>query len=301
MEHYNFKAARDNAGKRLDIFLVDSFRRKRSRSYIKKLIENNNVFLNKKNVKVHHVVLEGDEIEVSIPEPENASIKPENINFNILHEDDHIIVIDKPAGLVVHPAPGNYSGTVISGLLFHCKNLSGVGGSLRPGVVHRLDKDTSGIMVFAKSDTAHKDLAEQFKNRKIKRIYIALVKGIVQLDNGIIDLPIGRRNVDRKKMGIEFAGGKEASTQYNVLKRFRDFTMLELRLGTGRTHQIRVHTAHIGHPVLGDKLYGSGKGISRQALHAKLLGFTHPVTKKYLEFESEIPADMQEIVNRGCL
>ncbi len=301
MQKYSFPVDRKNAGKRLDIFLVDSFKKKHSRSFVKKLIDKGLVVVNGNKAKAHHLVNFREEVTIEIPHPEPLCLKPEKMELDILYEDSDLIVLHKPPGLVVHPAPGNYSGTLVSGLLYHCEDLSGIGGSLRPGIVHRLDKDTSGVIVVAKSDAAHKSLSEQFKKRTIKRIYIALVKGVVQLDNGIIELPIGRHPLDRKKMGIKFVKSKEANTQYKVLKRFKDFTMVELKLGTGRTHQIRVHMSHIGHPLMGDKTYGSAKGLARQALHAKVLGFVHPKTKEYMEFDSKIPLDMREVIDRGRL
>lgn len=301
MQRYSFPVDKKNAGKRLDIFLVDSLKKKHSRSFIKKLIDKGLVVVNKNRTKVHHLVNFGEEVTIEIPSPEPLRLKPEKIELDILYEDSDLIVLNKPPGLVVHPAPGNYSGTLVNGLLYHCRDLSGIGGNLRPGIVHRLDKDTSGVIVVAKSEAAHKSLSEQFKRRKIKRIYVALVKGVVQLDNGIIELPIGRHPLDRKKMGIKFMESKEASTQYKVLKRFKDFTMLELKLGTGRTHQIRVHMSHLGYPLVGDETYGSAKGLARQALHAKTLGFVHPATEKYMEFDSKIPEDMQRVIDRGRL
>jgi len=202
-------------------------------------------------------------------------------------------------GMVVHPATGNRDGTLVNALLWHCKDdLSGVGGRLRPGIVHRLDKDTSGLLVVAKNDKAHKGLAEQFKEHTIRRRYIAFVKGIVQLDNGSVDLPIARHKRHRQKMAVGFTKSKDALTHYRVLERFRDYTKLELELGTGRTHQIRTHMEYLGHPLLGDKKYGGTRGrIARQALHAATLGFTHPVTKEFMEFSSPMPPDMENLSN----
>lgn len=301
MKKYDIIVDKKSDGKRLDIFLADRFKKKHSRSFIKKLIDENKILVNNKKVKAHHPVNGMDNISIEIPEAQPITVKPEKIDLDIVYEDGDLVVVNKPAGLVVHPAPGNYSGTLVNALLYHCKDLSGIGGSLRPGIVHRLDKDTSGLIVVAKSDLAHRSLSKQFKTRRIKRIYIALVKGIVQLDNGIIELPIGRHALDRKKMDVKFTDSREAVTQYKVLKRFKDFTMLELKLRTGRTHQIRVHMAHIGHPLAGDTAYGSAKGLARQALHAKTLGFTHPRTKEVMEFDSNIPLDIQEVIERGRL
>jgi 23S rRNA pseudouridine1911/1915/1917 synthase len=285
--------------RRLDICLVERLKENYSRSYVKKLIDSGNVRVNDLSVKAHYSIRPGDKIRIEIPEPEELSVRPEKMGLDILYEDSDVIVINKPAGLVMHPAPGHFSGTLVNGLLEHCKDLSGIGGVLRPGIVHRIDKDTSGVIVVAKNDNAHRFISQQFRKKSIKRVYIALVRGIVQLDNGIIELPIGRSLFNRKKMGVNFSENKQACTQYKVLKRFSDFTMLEVVLKTGRTHQIRVHMAHIGHPIIGDKLYGSSKGMARQALHAKILGFLHPVTKQYMEFDSPLPRDMQEVIDRG--
>ncbi|MDP8298880.1 MAG: RluA family pseudouridine synthase, partial [Candidatus Tantalella remota] len=212
-------------------------------------------------------------------------------------------VINKRPGISAHPSGKDLTGTLVNALLYHCKDLSGIGGVYRPGIVHGLDKDTSGLLVVAKNDTAHKNLSGQFKNRTVKRKYIALVRGSVQLDNGRIDLPIARRKKDITKMGISFVDEKKknAVTNYKVLRRFKDFTMLELSLETGRTHQIRVHLSHIGYPVLGDKMYGASRGLERHALHAKTLGFFHPSTMKLMEFDSEIPEDIERLINKGKL
>jgi 23S rRNA pseudouridine1911/1915/1917 synthase len=251
--------------------------------------------------KSHLILRGGEAIEVIVPEARLAAIKPERIPLDIVYEDEHLLVVNKAAEMVVHPAPGNYGGTLVNALLFHCGELSGVGGEMKPGIVHRIDKGTSGLLVVAKDDAAHRSLAKQFKDKTIKRVYVALVKGSVELDNGIIELPIGRHIRDRKKMAVKFEASKEALTRYKVLKRFEGFTVLELMLGTGRTHQIRVHMSYIGHPLIGDATYGSRAPIGRPALHAKTIGFMHPVTRKYMEFTSELPADMKEIIARGAL
>jgi len=303
MEELDLKVDESRAGKRLDVFLVDALQKRLSRSFIKKLIDSKNVSVGGKHRNAHHKVSIGDEIHLTIPEPKSMELAAQDIALDIVYEDEDVVVINKTAGITVHPSGANQTGTLVNALLFHCKNLSGIGGVLRPGIVHRLDKETSGLLVVAKNDQAHVNLSNQFKKRKTKRKYIALVRGIVQLDNGRIELPIARRKKDITKMGISFTDEKKktAITNYNVLKRFKDFTMLSVTLETGRTHQIRVHLSDMGHPVVGDKLYGSAKGMNRHALHAKTLGFSHPKKKKFMEFDSQIPKDMEELIKRGSL
>ncbi|MFH1790626.1 MAG: RluA family pseudouridine synthase [Candidatus Omnitrophota bacterium] len=301
MKKYEFTAGAADSGSRLDVFLVERLNHKESRSFVKKIIDNAGVLVNGTHHKAHFTMHEGDRVCIEIPSPLPVVMRPENIPITIVYEDEDLIVLNKQAGLVVHPAPGHYTGTLINALLYHCKNLSGIGGVIRPGLVHRLDKDTSGLMVVAKTDTAHQSLAGQFKSRKARREYVALVRGIVQLDTGVVELPIGRSPFDRKRMDVSFTNSREARTTYHVVKRYRDFTMVRLTLDTGRTHQIRVHMAHIGHPVVGDATYGSRKGSDRQALHAKSLFFRHPVTKEEMGFDSDMPADMAEILKRGSL
>jgi 23S rRNA pseudouridine1911/1915/1917 synthase len=298
-EHFRIEVEASDSGKRLDKFLADTLSEKFSRAFLQKLIAKGDVLVNGRSAKSHHKVNAGEKVEVRIPEARLAAIKAEDIPLDIIYEDDHLLVVNKSADMVVHPAPGNYGGTLVNALLWHCRNLSGIGGELKPGIVHRIDKGTSGLLVVAKDDASHRGLANQFKNKTMKRVYVALVKGVVELDNGIIELPIGRHGRDRKKMAVKFEDSKEALTQYKVLKRFKDFTMVELVLGTGRTHQIRVHMAYMGHPLLGDETYGSAGPISRPALHAKTLGFTHPATKEYMEFTSGLPDDMKEVISKG--
>ncbi len=300
-EKFRFEVSAEEKGKRLDKFLVEKLPKRFSRSFIQKLISKDKVLLDGASVKSHHSTSPGEVIDVTIPEAIKSSIKAEDLPLDIIYEDEYLLVVNKSPEMVVHPAPGNYSGTLVNALLAHCKNLSGIGGVLKPGIVHRIDKGTSGLLVVAKNDQAHKGLAKQFKAKTIKRVYIALVKGVVQLDNGIIELPIGRSTRDRKKMAVDFASSKNAVTSYKVLKRFKDFTLLEIVLGTGRTHQIRVHMSYIGHPLLGDGKYGSKARLSRPALHAKTLGFVHPATEKYMEFTSDLPEDMKEIISEGHL
>ncbi len=292
-----------HAGKRLDRFLVEAFGGRFSRTFLRKLIDSKNVRVNGDGENAHYRVLAGENVDVSIPEPKALKIQAENIPLEIVYEDTDILVVNKPAGMATHPAPGRFTGTLVNALIARCGDLSGIGGVLRPGIVHRLDKETSGLLVVAKNDRAHINISNQFKNRKTRRRYIALAKGYVQLDNGRIEAPIARKKKDVTKMGISFAGEKRknAITNYRVLERMDGFTVLELFLGTGRTHQIRVHLAHIGHPVIGDKLYGSPKGLNRQALHAKTLGFFHPATKKFMEFDSELPEDMAGLIAKGKL
>lgn len=298
MERYEFEVNPADAGKRLDIYLVDKFSHRRSRSFIQQIISEGLILLNGKPAKAHHKVEGGNLISISIierPGPEN--ILPENIPLNIIFEDAHLLVINKPAGMVVHPATGNYSGTLVNALLCGGRGLSTVGGPLRPGIVHRLDKDTSGLIVVAKKNEAHYNLARQFQDHTIKRKYVALVKGEVELDAGLIDLPIARHPRNREKMAINYADSKNAQTIYRVLKRFRDYTFIELMPKTGRTHQLRVHLAYIGHPILGDIKYGvRSDKINRPALHAQVLGFSHPATGKYIEFSTDLPADMERLI-----
>jgi len=299
--HLKVEVTPEDKGKRLDKFLVEKFSAQFSRSSLQKLVSGGNVILNGERVKSHHKINSGDIIEVTVPERQETGLKPEDLPLDIVYEDDDVIVIDKPAGMVVHPAPGNYSGTLVNALLAHYGNLSKVGGDLKPGIVHRIDKGTSGLLIVAKTDMAHRNLAKQFKDKSIRRLYIALVEGVIELDNGIIDLPIGRSRRDRKKMAVDFVQSKNAVTRYHVIERFKDSTLVEASLGTGRTHQIRVHMEYLGHPLIGDDKYGRKNEFSRPALHAKVIGFVHPVTNKYMEFVSELPEDMKKLINRKRL
>jgi len=296
-----FRVGEENKGQRLDVFLADNLSGKFSRSFIQRLISEGSVTLNGMAVKPHHKINAGDSIKVVIPEAKPYSVKGEKIPLDIVYEDEYLLVVNKRHDMVVHPAPGNYTGTLVNALLGHCTDLSGIGGVMKPGIVHRLDKGTSGLLVVAKTDEVHRALAKQFKDKTTARVYLALVRGVVELDNGIIELPIGRSVHDRKKMAVKFEDARDAKTQYKVLKRFKDFTLLELRLATGRTHQIRVHMSHIGHPVLGDDKYGTRGIFSHPVLHAARLGFVHPVTEKYMEFESAMPEDMKKLIQEGHL
>lgn len=290
-------------GKRLDKFLAEEFSREFSRSYIQRLLKDGKVLLGGVIPKNHRIVTEGDLIEINVPRPEESVIKAQNIKLDIVYEDKYLMVINKPQGMVTHPAPGNYTGTLVNALLGHCRDLSGIGGVLKPGIVHRLDKGTSGLLVVAKTDEVHRKLSKQFKNKTTKRVYIAVVRGNVELDNGTIELPIGRSLRDRKKMAVKFEDekSKSAVTHYKVIKRYKDFTVLECVLGTGRTHQIRVHLSYIGHPILGDDKYGNKGRFAFPMLHAAKIGFTHPVTRKFMEFSKEPPEEMAEIINSGVL
>lgn len=275
---------------RLDLFLNEKME-DISRAQIQKLIENQNVSVNDKFIKSNYKVKTGDKIRVSIPEPKALEIEAEDIDIEILYEDEDLAIINKPQGMVVHPAAGNYTGTLVNALLAKCTNLSGINGVIRPGIVHRIDKDTSGVLVIAKNDLAHRELAEQIKAHTVKRVYIALVEGIIKNDSGTVDMPIGRHKVERKKMAI-IKDGRNAVTHYTVLERFLNYTLIEARLETGRTHQIRVHMAYLGHPLVGDPLYGFKKqkyNLKGQALHAKMLGLIHPRTHEYMEFSSPLP------------
>ena len=296
MEELHFNA--DITGERIDKFL-DGRIESLSRSYIQKLIKEKKILVNQLPVKANYKLTTGDTIILQIPDPEPLDIQPENIPLDILYEDDDILVVNKPKGMVVHPAPGNYKGTLVNALLYHCGDLSGINGVIRPGIVHRIDKDTSGILVIAKNDAAHNFLAEQFKDHSIRREYYALVEGRFNKKEGTIDKPLGRHKKERIKMAI-VDDGKRAVTHYEVLEEYnKGVTLVKCTLETGRTHQIRVHMASIGHPLVGDLVYGHNKQkikIEGQALHAKTLGFIHPSTREYMEFNSELPDYFNDIL-----
>ncbi|MGN0641664.1 MAG: RluA family pseudouridine synthase [Huintestinicola sp.] len=262
-----------------------------SRSMAVKLIADGLVTVNGKNVSKSCVITEGDEISVLIPEPETLDVLPENIPLEIIYEDDDLLVVNKPKGMVVHPAAGNYTGTLVNALMYHCgSRLSSINGVIRPGIVHRIDKNTSGLLMVAKNDRAHVFLAEQIKEHSFTREYEAIVCGRLKDREGEIDAPIGRHPVDRKKMAVTEKNSKNAVTFYTVIEEFPQYTHVRLRLKTGRTHQIRVHMSYIGHPVLGDDVYGKPfGGLEGQCLHAKKIGFVHPTTYEYMEFDSELP------------
>ncbi|MDF2521565.1 MAG: pseudouridine synthase [Clostridia bacterium] len=300
METFNFTIDEENVGLRLDAFLSDSIEGQ-SRSYIQKLIEQEEVSVNGRSAKSNYKLRDGDHVEICIPDPVPLEVKAEEIDLDIVYEDEDVVVINKPQGMVVHPAHGNYTGTIVNALLSHCDNLSGINGVMRPGIVHRIDKDTSGIIVIAKNNEAHVSLAEQLKEHSITRCYNALTEGRVKTEAGTIETLIGRNPKDRKEMAVVSRNGKRAVTHYKVLERFDSFTLIEARLETGRTHQIRVHMAHMGHPIVGDTVYGYKKQrfeTKGQLLHARILGFVHPRTGEYMEFEAPLPDYFENILNK---
>ncbi|ACA54597.1 RluA family pseudouridine synthase [Clostridium botulinum] len=297
MEKISLQVEKEFDNVRLDLCLSKIFEDK-SRSYLQGIIDEGNVLVNNKEKKRNYKLKVGDNIEINIPEPKLLQIEPEDVKLDVIYEDKDVIVVNKPQEMVVHPAPGVYSGTLVNALLHHCKDLSGINGVARPGIVHRIDKDTSGILVVAKNDISHNNLAAQFKEHSISRVYMALVEGIIKNEQGTIEAPIGRHPVDRIKMAV-VKDGRHAVTHYKVIKRFKNHTLVECRLETGRTHQIRVHMSHIMHPLVGDPVYGYKKqrfNLKGQMLHAKLLGFIHPTTGQYVEFESELPEYFKKII-----
>lgn len=291
----------EKGGERIDKYLSEQLE-DMTRSHIQKLIKENMVRVNGMAVKSNFKLSASDQIEVEIPELKEPDILPENIPLDILYEDQDILVLNKPKGMVVHPAPGHYTGTLVNAIMYHCKdNLSGINGVLRPGIVHRIDMDTTGSLLICKNDRAHQALAEQLKEHSITRKYHAIVHGRLKEDEGTIDKPIGRHPIDRKKMSVHCTNGREAITHYHVLKRFQQFTYIECQLETGRTHQIRVHMSSIGHPILGDQIYGPAKcpyKLQGQTLHAKVLGITHPTTGEYMEFDAPLPDYFQALLEK---
>ena len=271
-----------------------------SRSKISKMIKNKEILVNNKEIKNSYLLKENDAIEIGEIKEEEMQALPEKMNLDIIYEDDDVIVVNKPNGMVVHPAVGNKSGTLVNGLLYHSKNLSTINGEFRPGIVHRIDAYTTGLLMVAKNDNAHKVLAKELEEKKTTRNYIALVWGIINTDTGTIDAPIGRDINDRKKMAVTDINSKDAITHFKVLERYTNATLIELKLETGRTHQIRVHMNYIGYPVVNDPVYGRRKIIDNtgQCLHAKTLGFIHPKTGKYMEFDSDLPECFNNILNK---
>ncbi|WMT42453.1 RluA family pseudouridine synthase [Paenibacillus sp. D2_2] len=287
-----------NEKNRIDKFVKDQLGDEYSRSTIQLWIEDGHILVNGESVKANYKVNPGDQVTLTIPEAEAAEIISEDILLDVYYEDADVIVVNKPRGMVVHPAPGHASGTLVNALMFHCKDLSGINGELRPGIVHRIDKDTSGLIMAAKNDKAHASLAAQLKEHSVTRKYFALVHGNLSHDQGTIDAPIGRDPHDRKMYTVIEKNSKQAVTHFHVVERFGDYTLVELKLETGRTHQIRVHMKFIGHPLVGDPMYGRSKGVKMdgQALHAAVLGFIHPSSGEYIEFAAPIPDDMEMVL-----
>ena len=291
----------EDAGVRIDKYLAEQLP-DITRSYLQKLLKDGSVQMNGKPVKASTKTAVGALIALTIPEPEEPEILPENIPLDILYEDFDVILINKPKNMVVHPAAGHYTGTLVNALMYHCRgDLSGINGVLRPGIVHRIDKDTTGVLIVCKNDRAHNALAEQLKEHSITRKYRAIVCGNLKEDEGTVDAPLGRHPQDRKKMAIVRSGGKRAVTHYRVLERFGNYTYIECQLETGRTHQIRVHMASLGHPLLGDEIYGRAKSpfkLEGQTLHAMVLGFIHPTTGEYMEFEAPLPEYFEKLLEK---
>ena len=311
MQYDSFELPLEREPERIDKLLAELYPEK-SRSFFQKIIKNGDVLVEQQPVtKTGQPVKGGDLLEIHFPEQIEAKILPEDIPLDILYEDSDLLIVNKPKGMVVHPAPGHYTGTLVNAILFHCKgSLSGINGEIRPGIVHRIDKDTTGSLVICKNDHAHKAISEQLRKHSLKRIYRGIVCGLIREENGTIDSPIGRSKKDRKKMAvlsrqemIVGSSGREAVTHYRVLQRFRDNTYCEFQLETGRTHQIRVHMASIGHPLYGDTIYGNEKnahGLQGQTLHAMTIGLIHPRTSEYLEVEAPLPDYFQSLLDMFC-
>lgn len=292
--------SQEEKGKRLDTY-IPSVDTDITRTSAQRLIEDVNILVNGKNAKVSYKIQENDKISVEIPEPKQIELKAQNIPIEIIYEDSDIIVVNKPKGMVVHPANGNPDGTLVNAIMAICKDsLSGIGGEIRPGIVHRIDKDTSGLLIVAKNDNAHVKMSEQIKNHEVKKTYIALVRGVFKENEATIDMPIGRSTSDRKKMAVN-KNGKNAITHIKVLKRFDKYTLLKVNIETGRTHQIRVHLSHIGYPIVGDYTYSNGKNefdVIGQCLHAQKLEFKHPITQKDMCLEAELPQYFKDILDK---
>ena len=289
----------NEAGQRADVALAAML--ELTRSNMQKLLDEGRAVKGTKVIKSNYKLKLGDEIVVTLPEPQPLDVQPENIPLDIIYEDDDVVVVNKARGMVVHPAAGNYSGTLVNALLYHCKNLSGINGVIRPGIVHRLDKDTSGIMICAKNDAAHVSLSEQIQSKSAQRTYLAVVRGNLKTDSGVIETQIARDKDDRKKMAVVKEGGRNAVTEYEVMERFGKYTIVKCKLKTGRTHQIRVHMEYLGYPLVGDPKYSPMKtpfSINGQALHSLTLAFDHPRTGERMEFEAKLPEDLHKVVTR---
>lgn len=295
---------KESSGVRADKILSEALK-DYSRSFVQNLFNEGLVCFNSKPINKSFKPKAGDTICFTVPEPAVLSLEPENIPLDVMYEDEYVLVVNKPRGMVVHPAPGNYSGTLVNALLWHCKgNLSGINGIVRPGIVHRIDKDTSGLLLVAKCDRAHISLSEQIKAHSLEREYRAVIHGKLKNQDGVVDAPIGRSSTDRKKMCVTDKNSKNAVTHYHIIEEYKNFSFLKLRLETGRTHQIRVHMAHLGHPVAGDPVYGPKNGVTAlngQCLHAAVLGFVHPVSNEFIRIEAPLPkyfSDFIEVIKK---
>ena len=300
MEQFIYQIGLEEADERLDKW-ISSVLPKLSRSYIQKCIKENDVLVNLKPQKASYRLKLEDEIVFSVPEAVEPVIEAENIPLSVLYEDEDVLVVDKPKGMVVHPAPGHYSGTLVNAVMYHCRDhLSGINGVMRPGIVHRIDRDTTGSLIICKNDHAHREIAAQLKDHTITRKYRAIVHGVLKKDRGVVDAPVGRDPKERKRMAVNEKTGRHAVTHYLVLQRFQEYTYIECELETGRTHQIRVHMAYIGHPLLGDEVYCHKKEpyhLEGQTLHAMVLGFMHPSTDRYLEVTAPLPAYFEHLLH----
>ena len=298
IETLQHKVEETEKGDRIDK-VISSLNEEWSRNQVQQWIKDGNVLVNDQKIKPNYKCSIGDLLTIMIPEPEELNVTPEEMNLDVYYEDADVIVVNKPSGMVVHPAVGHASGTLVNGLMAHCKDLSGINGVLRPGIVHRIDKDTSGLLMVAKNDFSHEKLVDQLVAKTVTRKYEAIVHGVIKHDVGTIDAPIGRDKKDRQSMAVTDENSKHAVTHFRVIERFNDFTHVECRLETGRTHQIRVHMKYIGYPLAGDPKYGPKKTlpIDGQALHAGVLGFVHPRTEEYLEFSAPIPTEFENLLN----
>ena len=298
MEKMEHTILEEQKGDRIDK-VISNLDPEWSRTQVQQWIKEGNILVNGQQIKTNYKCSLNDQIEITIPDPESLDVIPENLNLEIYYEDSDVLVVNKPRGMVVHPAPGHLSGTLVNGLMYHCKDLSGINGVLRPGIVHRIDKDTSGLLMVAKNDLAHESLVNQLVAKTVTRKYKAIVHGVIPHDFGTVDAPLGRDPKDRQSMTV-VDHGKHAVTHFHVIERFKDFTFVECQLETGRTHQIRVHMKYIGYPLAGDPKYGPKKTleIGGQALHAGVLGFIHPRTNEYLEFEAPLPNDFDSLLTQ---